>query len=123
MEKVSVATVEHYSWGKGCDGWHLVRQPSLAVISERMPARTSEVLHLHFHACQFFYVTSGTAVIEVEGTAVTLMAGEGLEIPPGTPHQTANPGPGDLTFLLISQPHHHGDREVLVARPAPGTSV
>jgi hypothetical protein len=35
-------TAEHYAWGKGCDGWHLVKNIDLGVIHERMPAGTSE---------------------------------------------------------------------------------
>jgi hypothetical protein len=27
---------EHYNWGPGCDGWHLLKDPELSVIKERM---------------------------------------------------------------------------------------
>ena len=30
-------TAEHYTWGDGCDGWHLVKGADLSVIQERMP--------------------------------------------------------------------------------------
>ena len=50
---------EHYAWGDGCDGWHLVRAASLGVIEERMPSGTAEVRHWHNVTLQFFYVLTG----------------------------------------------------------------
>ena len=43
----SATTAEHYAWGAGCDGWHLVRAPALSVIQERMPPGAAEVRHRH----------------------------------------------------------------------------
>ena len=34
----SLANAEHYVWGDGCDGWHLLKHPDLSVIQERVPA-------------------------------------------------------------------------------------
>ncbi len=112
IRKVSQATAEHYAWGDGCDGWHLVRRPELGVISERMPPGTAEVRHFHSAARQFFLVLSGWAVLETAGTEFTLQAGEGLEVGPGTPHQLFNRSSTAVEFLVISQPHSHGDRTV-----------
>jgi mannose-6-phosphate isomerase-like protein (cupin superfamily) len=39
-----------------------------------------------------------------------LQAHEGIEVPPGTPHQLRNESSADLHFLVISQPNSHGDR-------------
>ncbi len=111
-DKVSIGSAEHYVWGAGCDGWHLVRQPALSVIRERMPAGTSEVRHFHERARQFLYVLSGAAVLEVAGTETSLAAGEGCEVSPGTPHQVFNRTLLDLEFLVVSQPPSHGDRIV-----------
>jgi hypothetical protein len=36
---ISRDNAEHYFWGTGCDGWHLVRESGLSVIEECMPAR------------------------------------------------------------------------------------
>lgn len=112
MKAVSTANAEHYSWGSGCDGWHLVKQSTLSVIRERMPPGTAEVNHFHHRARQFFFVLSGVAVLDAAGVAVELRAGEGLEIAPGVPHQMSNRGAEDVEFLVVSQPHSHGDREI-----------
>jgi mannose-6-phosphate isomerase-like protein (cupin superfamily) len=106
----SAATAAHYVWGEGCDGWHLVRAPGLSVIEERMPAGTREVRHWHARARQFFYVLSGTLTLEVEGTVHRLPARSGIELPPGTAHQTRNEEANDTEFLVISMPPSHGDR-------------
>jgi mannose-6-phosphate isomerase-like protein (cupin superfamily) len=83
-------TAEHYHWGNGCDGWHLLKHPELSVIQERMPPGTSEVRHYHERARQFFFVLTGSATIELNNRRETLHAHEGIEIPPGIPHQIFN---------------------------------
>ncbi|MEO8625002.1 MAG: cupin domain-containing protein [bacterium] len=107
---ISIATAPQYPWGDNCEGWHLVRAASLSVIEERMPPGTKEVRHWHTRALQFFYVLSGTIVMEVEGKQNELTAGRGIEVPSGTAHQARNDGPGDARFLVISSPPHQGDR-------------
>jgi mannose-6-phosphate isomerase-like protein (cupin superfamily) len=107
---ISIQTAEHYTWGQGCDGWHLVRTPELSVIQERMPDGASEVRHLHVRARQFFFVLSGQLTIELEGTRYEVGAGEGLEIPPGWAHQVVNESGGDTSFIVVSQPPSHGDK-------------
>lgn len=115
---ISAAPENHYTWGNGCDGWHLVRAATLSVIEERMPPGTSEVRHWHARARQFFYVLSGTLRIEVEGATHELDAGLGLELPSGTAHQARNEGTEDVRFLVISSPPHQGDRREAVSDSA-----
>ncbi len=108
---ISKSTAEHYIWGNRCDGWHLVKNPKLSVIQERMPAGTAEVRHFHHHAQQFFYILAGEAAMEVDGRLIVMTAGEGAWIPPGIPHQMKNDSGDELHFLVISQPPSHGDRK------------
>jgi len=108
---VSIMSAEHYSWGEGCDGWHLVRTAALSVIQERMPRGTAEARHRHTHAMQFFYVLRGALDIEVDGTAHRVAAGSGLEVPRGVAHRVSNDGSEAAEFIVVSQPPSHGDRE------------
>lgn len=108
--KINKHTVEHYLWGNNCQGWHLVKQPELSIIQEEMPPNTSEVRHYHQHSRQFFFILSGEATIEVDGRCQVLRAREGLEIPPGQPHQIFNQSQQNLEFIVVSQPPSHGDR-------------
>lgn len=110
MKVVSKDNVEHYVWGEGCDGWHLVRSPTLSVIQERVPGGCSEVRHLHQKSEQFFYVLSGIATLEVDGVVYKLTENQGLHIPAKVPHQLKNEGHEDLLFVVTSTPPSHGDR-------------
>jgi mannose-6-phosphate isomerase-like protein (cupin superfamily) len=107
---ISVATAEHYTWGAGADGWHLVREAGLSVIQERMPPGSAEQRHRHAVARQFFFVLGGTLEIEVEGTTHTLGPREGLEVAPGLAHEVRNASTEPIEFLVVSQPPSHGDR-------------
>lgn len=110
-------TAEHYTWGAGCDGWHLVKTPELSVIHERMPPSTSEVRHYHPRARQFFFALTGTATLEIAGTRHTLAPQTGAEVPPGAPHQLLNLSDGPIEFLVVSQPPTTGDRIVVALHP------
>ena len=112
ISPISKASTEHYTWGSGCDGWHLVKNSELSVIQERMPAGTAEVRHFHHRAQQFFYVLAGSAVMEVDERAVVLSAGEGIWIPAGAAHQMRNDSGDEVHFLVVSVPPSHGDRIV-----------
>ena len=68
----TTASVAHYQWGAGCDGWRLVDAPELSIIQERMPPGTAEQQHYHERAQQFFFVLAGTATFEVAGQQVQL---------------------------------------------------
>ena len=110
MPAVSTSHAEHYTWGGGCDGWHLLRGDDLSVIEERMPPGSREQRHLHRRARQFFYVLAGEAMLEPEGERHPLQAGQGLHVPPGSAHQMCNESGHELHFLVVSAPRSHGDR-------------
>lgn len=110
---IDKSTAEHYQWGAACAGWRLVNRPELSVIQEQMPPGASEVRHYHERARQFFYVLSGSAIMELNGARETIEAGQGIEIPPGQPHQIFNESDSIVEFLVISQPTTAGDRVVL----------
>jgi mannose-6-phosphate isomerase-like protein (cupin superfamily) len=93
----------------------LVKDNGLSVTEEQLPAGTSEVLHYHEHAQQFFFILSGEAVMEVNGRNIRLASREGLRILPGVPHRISNKSTEPVQFLVISQPASHGDRVVMEA--------
>ena len=106
-------SARHYRWGEVCDGWHLLERPDLSIIEERVPAGASEAAHRHATARQFFYILEGDAVIDLDGHRIAVQAGQGLEIPPGSPHQFRNDSTSEVRFLVISMPTTRGDREDL----------
>jgi mannose-6-phosphate isomerase-like protein (cupin superfamily) len=114
MNTISTNNAEHYTWGEGCEGWHLLKSDDLSVIQERVPPGKFETKHLHRKARQFFYILSGEATMVLSDKAIRLRASEGLEIPPGAIHQFRNDSNEDVVFLVISCPKSHGDRENIV---------
>jgi mannose-6-phosphate isomerase-like protein (cupin superfamily) len=104
------STAEHYRWGENCEGWHLVKSESISVILELMPPHTSEVRHKHKRSRQFFFVLSGQATIECDGTWHVLETQQGMEIAPDAAHQVLNQSDTSVHFLVISCPPSHGDR-------------
>jgi mannose-6-phosphate isomerase-like protein (cupin superfamily) len=102
--------LEHYQWGDACDGWVLLEDVSLSVKLERMPTGTAEQLHYHERARQFFFILKGEAAFEVDSIPYHLVSGQGIHIRPGQKHLVRNAAPGDLEFILSSQPSTAGDR-------------
>lgn len=110
MKLTTLGNAEHYVWGSGCDGWHLLKSESLSIIYERMPAGTQEARHFHDKAQQFFFVLEGEATLELDGKEIAIREREGVHVPAGRPHQIFNRSDSDVFFMVISQPPSHGDR-------------
>jgi mannose-6-phosphate isomerase-like protein (cupin superfamily) len=110
MRAVDITSARHYRWGSASEGWHLLEGQDLSVIQERVPPGDEEHRHRHERARQFFYVLRGTATLEIDGTTLTLAAGQGVEVPPTTPHQFFNRSSADVEMLVVSSPRSHGDR-------------
>lgn len=107
---VKLHEVEHYTWGENCDGWHLVKSESLSIIRETMPSQTSEKLHYHQKAKQFFLILKGTATFEIDGANYIVESNEGILIKPGSHHRISNQTESALEFIVTSNPKSHGDR-------------
>ena len=110
MRAVDTTSAPHYSWGAASDGWRLLDGADMSVIQERVPPGDQERRHRHARARQFFYILSGDATLEIDGREIAVAAGQGVEVPPGTPHQFFNRSAADVTMLVISSPRSHGDR-------------
>lgn len=102
--------LKHYKWGMDCDGWNLVDEKNLSIKQERMPPGTSEQLHYHIQAQQFFYILKGIAQLFVEDEAIELGPGQGIHIKAGKKHCIKNNGSEDVEFLLCSNPSTIMDR-------------
>ncbi|HMB63196.1 MAG TPA: cupin domain-containing protein [Eudoraea sp.] len=110
---VNTANSEHYKWGDNCDAWHYMKNENLSVIREKMPEGTSEELHYHEKAQQFFYIINGVAEFELDNNRFKAPQGSGIHIPPLTEHRIINIGASCLEFIVISHPIAHGDRRNL----------
>ena len=110
MTVVSANNTEHYTWGDGCDGWHLVKTKALSIIKENVPSGREEVRHYHEYSEQFFFVLEGVASLEVAGVEHQIESMHGIHVESGVPHQLRNTHDSDLIFIVTSTPPSHGDR-------------
>lgn len=110
MNAINIDIAEHYKWGNGSDGWHLLKSDSLSIIQERVTSGECEQRHYHNNSQQFFYILSGVAHIEISGKVHEVTKSSGLHVAAKEPHQLMNKGKADLIFLLVSEPMSHDDR-------------
>jgi mannose-6-phosphate isomerase-like protein (cupin superfamily) len=110
MMKIYKDIAQHYEWGDKCDGWFLENEQDRTIIQERMPTGTSESRHVHQQAKQFFFILSGSAMMEMDGTIYELKAHEAITVRPGVAHRISNESDEDVAFLVISTPTTRGDR-------------
>ena len=105
------SNAEHYTWGKQCDAWYLLKSAALTVIQERMSPGSEETTHKHEKSRQFFFVLAGEATMLLDNVALRVPAGQGIEVAPQIAHKIKNVSTDqDLEFLVISQPPSHDDR-------------
>ena len=110
---IDKATAKHYVWGDHCDSWVLADTEGLSVKYESMPAGTSEKLHYHNHAQQFFFILKGRAVLYLDSGKINLTEHQGLLIHPGVRHYIENQTEDRIEFLVVSQPTTNNDRITL----------
>ena len=106
-------SLTHYKWGNNCDGWILADEINLSVKQERMPAGSSEELHLHKKSQQFFFILKGTATFEIDNERLEVKEQEGITIKPGIAHRIMNYTAEDLEFILSTQPSAQQDRHLV----------
>lgn len=109
-DTISKENSKHYTWGNNCDGWVFVDTDRLSVKLERMAPDTSEAMHYHSFATQFFFILEGTANFSIDGEIRIVEAQQGIEIRPGQHHRISNHSETNLEFILSSQPSTKNDR-------------
>jgi mannose-6-phosphate isomerase len=55
----------------------------------------------HAHRAEHWFVTTGRALVTLDGVQHDLQAGEGIDIPLGAAHRVENPGPAPLSFVEV----------------------
>lgn len=102
--------LHHYKWGDNCDSWCFVDRDELSIKQELMPPATTEQLHYHAQATQFFFILKGSATMLIDDHEIVLIAQQGVEVKPGMLHSIGNFAQTDLEFLLYSHPSAKNDR-------------
>lgn len=110
MRTIDTTNAEHYFWGGGCDGWHLLKRDDASIIFECVPPGEAEVKHYHAASRQFFFILDGVGVIEFDNEIIELKRHQGVEVAPKVAHKFRNNSASDVQFIVISFPKSHGDR-------------
>ena len=110
---ISKRNAPSFTWRDVCEGWTLLDTANLHVIQERMPPATCELLHVHTHVRQLYFVLEGEAAIDFDDRTQLLRAGDALAIEPLRPHRMTNRSQQPLEFLVISSAPPRQDREDL----------
>jgi mannose-6-phosphate isomerase-like protein (cupin superfamily) len=75
--------------------------------------------HKHPLTEEFYYITAGSGVLEIDGETRTVTVGDACLIPAGATHQIYNAGPAELKILCCcSPPYSHEDTTLLDDGPA-----
>lgn len=77
---------------------------------ERLPAGHFERRQLHSRGLRLYSVSHGQAALKAAGSRFVLLAGQGLEVPPGTPLHCMNESAKPVTLFVMSSPQSHGSR-------------
>jgi mannose-6-phosphate isomerase-like protein (cupin superfamily) len=68
------------------------------------PGAPDPPAHLHQHSEEAFFVLEGQLSLTVDGTTLTLAAGESAVVPRGSVHQPGNTSDRPVRFVFISSP-------------------
>jgi mannose-6-phosphate isomerase-like protein (cupin superfamily) len=91
---------------------HGNRNQSLAEAT--VPPHTDTLLHRHHQSEELYHITAGGGVMQLGEERFSVMAGDTVLIPPGTPHAIHNSGDVALTLLCCcAPPYSHDDTELL----------
>jgi mannose-6-phosphate isomerase-like protein (cupin superfamily) len=111
IKSLSTKTAPHFVWGDNCDGWWLKKNGLFTVVSEIIPAGSSEIKHYHEKTEQFFYVLEGVLSVELDGITHHLEKDEGITVIPHAIHKVFNQSHNiKVKFLVISSPNSLEDR-------------
>ncbi|PKM45292.1 MAG: hypothetical protein CVV05_07965 [Gammaproteobacteria bacterium HGW-Gammaproteobacteria-1] len=78
-----------------------------------LPGQTT-ALHRHLHSEELYHITSGQGLMRLGDEEFTIVPGDTVCIPPGTPHAVSNTGSEPLHILCCcAPPYSHEDTELL----------
>ncbi len=87
-----------------------------------LPVGLATTRHRHPKTEEFYYLTAGAGILEIDGETRTVGVGDACLIPAGAIHQIYNPGPGELKILCAcAPPYSHEDTELMEDGPAVAT--
>lgn len=89
-----------------------IRNQSLA--EARLPVGGATDRHYHPKSEEIYFITHGSATMEIDGEVREIGVGDAVAIPPGKPHKIWNTGEVVLRFLCCCAPCYEHDDTVMV---------
>ena len=118
MDVISINNVSPFATKDGSEIRELlanrnscIRNQSLA--EARLPPGAKTTRHYHPITEEIYYLTEGTALMEINDELRTVGVGDAIAIPPGAKHQITNTGDVVLKLLCCCAPAYSHEDTVL----------
>jgi mannose-6-phosphate isomerase len=66
----------------------------------------------HAQRAEHWFIVTGTAEVTLDGAIHALSPGDAIDIPRGSAHRIANPGPTDLVFIEVQHGDYFGEDDI-----------
>ncbi len=82
---------------------------------KRISVEPGKRLSYQFHQfrAEHWFVTSGNAVVVLDGQNHALSAGQAIDIPRKAKHRIENPGPDELVFVEVQYGDYFGEDDII----------
>lgn len=67
----------------------------------------------HARRAEHWFVTSGTALVTLDGEEIIIQKGEAVDIPLGAAHRVENPGDELMIFIEVQQGDYLGEDDIV----------
>jgi len=67
----------------------------------------------HSQRAEHWFVIEGTARVTLDGSEITVTAGQAIDIPVGSAHRVENPGTEDLIFIEVQRGNYLGEDDIV----------
>lgn len=96
-------------WG---EYWVLADTPEYKVKRIDVIPGTRLSYQRHAKRAEHWVIVRGRAVVTLDGVDHELVQGQSIDVPLGTAHRIANPGPGLLSFIEVQQGTYFGEDDI-----------
>ena len=67
----------------------------------------------HARRSEHWFIVAGSPKVTLDGTDISLVAGQSVDIPVGTDHRIENPGDTDVVFVEVQHGEYFGEDDIV----------
>ncbi len=101
---------DHRPWGSYTvlddDGTHKVKR-IVVLPGKRLSYQR------HARRSEHWFIVAGSPKVTLDGTDISLVAGQSVDIPAGTDHRIENPGDTDVVFVEVQHGEYFGEDDIV----------